>query len=153
MTIILPDKSFKTAISRRSPSSPTRWLSENGLLIGRCLDFGCGKGFDTDYFGMVGYDPYYRPQFPDGEFDTIICIYVLNVLSSFEERDEVLRSVVQLLKPDGVAYFAVRRDLKKSGFTSKGTYQGIVNLNLIVIHKTSHYLIYQADRECKYGIT
>lgn len=109
-----------TAIERTTMSFPTRWLKQNNLLQGEILDFGCGFGFDTDQlkelsFDIAGYDNYYRPEYPEKRFDTIICNYVLNVLEP-NEQAEVLMSVSELLKPTGKAYFAVRRDLKSEGF-------------------------------------
>ena len=109
-----------TAIERTSMSFPTRWLKQNNLLKGEILDFGCGFGIDTEQlkeqgFDIVGYDNYYRPEYPEKRFDTIICNYVLNVLEP-NEQAEVLMAVSELLKPTGKAYFAVRRDLKSEGF-------------------------------------
>ena len=45
------------------------------------LDFGCGRGTDAATYGMDAYDPYWRPEKPTGPYDTIVCIYVLNVVS------------------------------------------------------------------------
>ncbi len=109
-----------TAKNRTTMSFPTRWMKQNNLLKGEILDFGCGFGFDTDQlqeegYNIVGYDNYYRPEYPTKRFDTIICNYVLNVLEP-EEQAEVLMSVSELLKPTGIAYFTVRRDLKNEGF-------------------------------------
>ena len=109
-----------TAKERTSLSFPSRWLKYNNLLKGEILDFGCGFGFDTDKlqkegFNIVGYDNYYRPEYPTKRFDTIICNYVLNVLEP-EAQAEVLMSVSELLKPTGIAYFSVRRDLRNEGF-------------------------------------
>jgi len=109
-----------TAIERTKLSFPTRFLVNKQLLVGKILDFGCGFGFDTDQlkkqgFDIVGYDNYYRPNYPKVRFDTIICNYVLNVLEP-NEQAEVLMSISELLKPTGKAYFAVRRDLKREGF-------------------------------------
>lgn len=112
--------SHLTTIKRTSISYPTRWLRNKNLLKGEILDYGCGYGFDTDYlkekgYNIVGYDNFYRPDYPKKRFDTIICNYVLNVLEP-NEQAEVLMSVSELLKPTGKAYFSVRRDLKNEGF-------------------------------------
>ena len=109
-----------TAKERTSISFPTRWLKQNNLLKGEILDFGCGFGFDADElqkegYSIVGYDNFYRPEYPTKRFDTIICNYVLNVLEP-KEQAEVLMEVSELLKPTGTAYFTVRRDLKSEGF-------------------------------------
>lgn len=141
-----------TAKERTSISFPTRWLKQNNLLEGEILDFGCGFGFDTDQlqkegFNIVGYDNYYRPEYPTKRFDTIICNYVLNVLEP-EEQAEVLMSVSELLKPTGTAYFAVRRDLKSEGFRihyvhKQLTYQCNVVLPYSSIFKNDNCEVYR----------
>jgi diadenosine tetraphosphate (Ap4A) HIT family hydrolase len=124
--------SHLTAKERDSISFPARHLLKNNLLKGKVLDFGCGLGSDVNILkekgvDVVGYDKFYFPQLPNEKFDTIICLYVLNVLQK-EEQTEVLLKVSQLLKPAGTAYFAVRRDVKFEGFRThkihqKQTYQ------------------------------
>lgn len=112
--------SYMTAKRRDSMSAPARWLHKAGLLRGRVLDLGCGYGRDTDDLrqmgvDIVGYDPHYRPERPEGLFDTIICVYVLNVLLPYEQA-EVLMEISQWLRPGGHAYYAVRRDLTQEGY-------------------------------------
>ena len=126
-----------TAIKRSRLSAPARYLLKHDLLKGRILDFGCGLGFDTDELrrqghDITGHDCYYRPKYPEGEFDTIMCIYVLNVLEPYAQA-EVMADIDHLLAPHGTAYFAVRRDLTKEGFRfhpiyRKYTYQCNVRL-------------------------
>ena len=109
-----------TAIKRTRISFPTNWLMKNNLFIGKILDFGCGLGFDVKFlsskgFKITGYDNYYHPKYPTERFDTIICNYVLNILEPYQQT-EVLLQISQLLKPNGKAYFAVRRNIKNEGF-------------------------------------
>lgn len=112
--------------------------------MGKVLDYGCGRGFDCDFLECDGYDPHYRPEQPAHRYDTIFCVYVLNVLPTEEERFEAINSVRKLLKKDGKAYFVVRNDRKSlNGWTSKGTYQTFVDLPFPVIRKTAGYLIYK----------
>jgi diadenosine tetraphosphate (Ap4A) HIT family hydrolase len=121
-----------TAKERDKLSFPANWLLRNKLLNGRILDFGCGFGSDVKYLkeignSIIGYDPYYLNKYPTEKFDTIFCIYVLNVLEQ-RYQAEVLMQVSELLKEGGKAFFAVRRDLKTEGFRihkiyKKTTYQ------------------------------
>lgn len=145
-----------TAIKRVAMSSPARWLKEHGLLKGRILDYGCGYGCDTDElqkqgYDISGFDTHFRPTKPEGKFDTIICVYVLNVLQPLEQAD-VLMNISQWLKPDGKAYFAVRRDLKSEGFRLHAIYkeytyqcnvvlpyQSIENNRGFELYKYEHY--------------
>lgn len=130
-----------TAKERTTVSFPTRWLKNNNLLKGDILDFGCGLGFDTDQlqkdgFNIIGYDNYYRPEYPNRQFDTIICNYVLNVLEP-EEQAEVLMSISELLKPNGIAYFTVRRDLKSEGFRTHFVHkQPTYQCNVVLPYKS-----------------
>lgn len=112
--------SHLTAIERQRLSFPATFLKREGLLAGEILDMGCGVGKDVEIlskenFNIVGYDPYYFPQYPEKKFDTIMCFYVLNVLLP-EEQINVLMNVSEKLKDKGKAYFAVRRDIKFSGY-------------------------------------
>ena len=112
--------SHLTVKERTQQSFPTTQLFEQHVLRGKVLDFGCGLGMDVKFLkerhiDVTGYDPYYQSKYPEERFDTIICIYVLNVLLP-EEQVNVLMSVAELLKPTGKAYFAVRRDIEKNGY-------------------------------------
>lgn len=130
----------KTAISRKTPSLPMRWLHKNGLLDGkRMLDFGSGRGFDAFYFSMEEYDPHHYPEKPRGTFDVITCNYVLNVVEP-SEVPQILSEIRSLLKEDGVAYVSVRRDkdtLKR---------QHLVKLSEEVIKENSNFAIYKIKK-------
>jgi hypothetical protein len=141
--------SYKTAIDRDKPSTPMRWLEENNLLGGkfdRKLDYGCGRGFDADYYNMIGYDPHFRPKLPTGKFRIIVCNYVLNVVSQLE-ANFILYNIRALLVESGVAYITVRRDIKVDGLTDKGTYQRNVKLDLPKVNEIEdEYCIYKMEK-------
>jgi diadenosine tetraphosphate (Ap4A) HIT family hydrolase len=144
--------SHLTAKEREALSFPAKLLLNKKLLAGDVLDFGCGLGKDVELLNtkginIVGYDKYHFPQYPAKKFDTIICIYVLNVLMQ-EEQPNVLMEISQLLKPTGKAYFAVRRDLQFEGFRThkvhkKQTYQCNVKLGYKSIFKNENCEIYE----------
>ncbi|MDJ1185407.1 HIT family protein [Roseofilum casamattae] len=147
--------SHLTAIDRQRLSFPARYLLAQKLLHGQILDFGCGLGNDVQLLSerglqIQGYDPYYFPKYPDRKFDTIICLYVLNVLFP-EEQANVIMDISHLLQPGGKAYYAVRRDLKRQGFRQhyvhkKPTYQCIVKLPFQSIHVDKFCEIYEYVR-------
>lgn len=131
-------------MSRRKPSLPMLELQKRGLLVGRMLDYGAGRGFDADHFGMEKYDPTYWPEHPgpNDVFDTIVCNYVLNVVPP-EAEDEILADIEELLAPGGTAYITVRRDVKEDGLTASGTYQRRVTLDLpVLVEKKGAFATY-----------
>lgn len=138
--------SHLTAISRKTLSAPMRHLIENGhIRFGdnkRVLDFGCGRGQDAACLGIDRYDPHFFPDLPRERPDIIVCSYVLNTLPKSRER-VVLDEIKTLLKPYGVAYITVRRNVKTPGYTSKGTYQRNVRLKLPVVTENANYCIYE----------
>ena len=143
----------KTAISRSKPSAPAQWLYSNvNWDPDTTLDYGCGRGFDVEYFGLHGYDPnsgdpgYHCPLY-GSPFSTILCTYVLNVIESYWERMEVLLMIRNHLTEDGIAYITVRNDKKNlNGKTSTGSWQGHIKLDLPVVRKTSSYIIYKLTK-------
>lgn len=135
----------KTAKVRTRVSVPVRNLFNMNLLQGDILDFGCGHGFDADYYGFDKYDPYWFPEKPTKKYDVVYAGYVLNVL---REDEPVLQDIVSYLKPRGVAYIVVRRDLTKEGFTSMGTFQRNVVLNFPVVYEAKNrYCIYELTNQ------
>jgi SAM-dependent methyltransferase len=152
---------YRTAIARTKVSAPTKFLLREAhiqkLDDSRVLDFGCGKGYDADVYGFDKYDPAFFPDYPTGQYDYIICNYVLNVLTKEDEAD-ILEQIDELLKPDGVAYISVRRDkcykngkLTSEGhFTRRGTYQRHVELKLESVKSMGGfqtYAMYKGDSE------
>ena len=138
---------YQTTKERVRPSFPIMQLLKQNCIIGRVLDFGSGLGIDFEFLKtknieITAYDPHYAPEYPQGKFDTIICNYVLNVLLP-EEQTHILMEVSALLKPQGKAYFAVRRDIKKNAFLFNGTYQCNVILPYKSWLKAEHCEIYE----------
>jgi hypothetical protein len=152
----------KTAIARTALSAPARYLNEQGLLVGRCLDFGCGHGVDAEIlseeqgiFEMCKWDPFFHPdaQLPfefAGRVDTIMCNYVLNVVTQ-KEQEGILWAINYLLRPydyrkpydtPGRAYIAVRRDMKHADASR----QRLVKLNLPVVTENTGFCIYEMWR-------
>ena len=134
-----------TAIGRTRLSAPMGLLSKKGLLKGRVLDHGCGRGFDSKALGVEGWDPWWNPdpKPESGAYDTITSIYVLNTLRFQKDRNAVLADIRRLLKPDGTAYVAVRNDKGSlRGDTGKGTWQGLVELDAPLEAKTAGFAIY-----------
>jgi SAM-dependent methyltransferase len=139
------NNSYKTAITRTKLSSPMRFLKDNNHLIGDCLDYGCGKGFDADYLKIKKYDPHFHNFWPDQLFDTITCNYVLNVIDH-EEAVKIIKRIQSLLKWGGIAYITVRRDIENEGITKKGTLQRNVYLNAPTVVETTRFHIYCITR-------
>lgn len=143
--------SHLTAITRKTLPVPTRWLMSQGLIVGKVMDYGCGKCASVNPPHWFNYDPHYQPNanFGTDRFDTIVCNYVLCTLPSVERMD-VLKHLQVLLRLNGVAYVSVRNDRPKSGwgYSSRGTYQGRVRgLPLECIRKTSQFRIYRLTKE------
>ena len=144
--------SHLTAKERDSLSFPAKHLLNKSLLIGEVLDFGCGFGTDVELLkakglNIIGYDKHHFQEYPLKQFDTILCFYVLNVLLP-EEQATVLMEISQLLKPQGKAYFAVRRDIVYQGFRThkihqKKTFQCNVVLGYESIFKNDNCEIYE----------
>jgi diadenosine tetraphosphate (Ap4A) HIT family hydrolase len=144
--------SHLTAIERTTLSYPARVLLNQKKIKGNILDFGCGIGKDVELLGakgfeIKGFDPHYFPEFPTEKFDAILCFYVLNVLLP-DEQEIVLNQVKSLLKPNGKAYFAVRRDVYYEGFRmhklhKKQTYQCQVTLPFETIYLNENCEIYE----------
>lgn len=143
--------SHKTAMPRRGPSRPCRWLVEQGRMIGPILDWWCGHGDDVVFLrNAYGYDPYHQPELPqEGElFNTVTVTYVLNTIPEYHDRCVIIAEACDYLVEGGWLYVSIRA--KKSdlnGWTSKGTWQGYVADQLRVggftpLRVTSEYEIW-----------
>jgi len=137
--------SHTTAIARKQPSAPMRWLFDADLITGRTLDYGCGRGFDASYYGLDAYDPVWCPASLRGPYDTITCIYVFNVIEE-SAQSNLLRQIRDLLSEDGIAYIVVRRDLPKEGRAGRGCFQRYVELDTPKIREVAGYAIYSVRR-------
>jgi hypothetical protein len=141
-------QSHKTAIARNKLSAPVTLLRDYGLILGRVLDYGAGKG-DIFRFWLRSpdhgeqYDPYWHPVRPKGKFLTVYCGYVLNVLRTNEERMKVIRDAVSYLEPDGVAYFAVRRDVKDFQSTLGARQHVVTPLLPLTVDVKGRFAIYR----------
>lgn len=141
-------ESWRTASPRTEASKPARYLKENGLLIGRLLDYGCGRGRDVEAFHMAGYDPHWRPDASvliKRRYHTITCSYVLNVVHE-DLQPLIIADVMALLAPGGKAYFTVRRDIKVRQMVTKNTLQRPVYLDLPIVLEDSKLCMYEKTR-------
>ncbi|MBP3928821.1 MAG: methyltransferase domain-containing protein [Peptostreptococcaceae bacterium] len=125
---------LKTAITRKTLSVPMRELMNLGLINGKVLDYGAGKGFDLNYFKLLGIDIHgydkYNPEYKNEEilnrnYDVITCNYVFNVIPSLEEHKQVLEILKNI--SDNI-YISVRSDSKaiKDSWIYKEEYLGYV---------------------------
>lgn len=142
------NKSHLTALRRNKLSLPTKYLVEKKLLAGRVLDYGSGQGFDARAVGALPYDPHFQPVLKEeAQFETIYSNYVLNVIEDEDERALALLRIAHFLTNDGIAYITVRNDKKKlNGLAPKGTWQGLIQLNLPVEKKTAGWVMYRLTK-------
>lgn len=158
-----------TALNRSGLSAPMNYLLTNHLLKGKILDFGCGNGQDVDKLKLIGYDivgyDKYNELFNnksilDDCYDTVTCIYVLNVIPELKEHQQILNILAKLGKDIYIAVRTDRKSIKKSWAyieececykTSKGSYQRFYDTNMInkyfkdfeinIIKSTNSYII------------
>ena len=105
-------KNKYSAMARHNPGIAMVFLYKEGLLVGDMLDFGSGRGYDAEYYGMDKYDPNWTEGYPQKKYDTITCNYVLNVVSE-DEQNIIIEQIKGLLKKGGKAYITVRRMKKE----------------------------------------
>jgi len=117
------EKTFKpgnTAMGRSRPSPIARKLFESGKLkthgVKSILDFGCGRGADVQFYqskGFLakGYDPHTPfgcATEPNGCFDMVSCLFVLNVIPNDSDRMKALESAVSYVTTGGLLVISAR---------------------------------------------
>src|SRR5262249_40957495 len=138
-------KELGGAIRRETVSKTARVLAERRLLRGRVLDYGCGFGFDADHFGWEGYDPHYRQKLPQGQFDTIVCNHVANMLTR-ASRQELFAVLKALLTARGKAYVSVSRKIPMCGkIAMRKRIQNYVVLTLPSLYRDGELEIYRLE--------
>ena len=139
------------AMKRKNPSKAATVLQELNVISDNVLDYGCGYGFDADYFGWEKYDPHYFDDYPTKQFDTIVCNYVMNVVSS-RTRQEIIENIKELLTEDGKAYLTAPRNIpvggKYSGYQRRP--QNYVTLSLNSIYCDKNIEIYELNKYDEY---
>ena len=143
-------KELGGAIRRETVSRTARFLDEHRLLLGRVLDYGCGFGFDADHFGWEAYDPHYRQKLPEGQFDTIVCNHVANMLTRGSRRG-LFRVIQALLAPQGKAYVSVSRKVPREGkIALRKRIQNYVVLTLPSLFRDDELEIYRLEAGCDF---
>ena len=154
-------------MARIVPSKPARAAVNAGLVVGRVLDYGCGRGRDVTLFAdrkevdmVTGYDPGHEEWAwpPNGKYDFVQCGFVLNVIERPSERVQVLRTIKGHLTPDGRAMVSVRspEDIAKHApgevfgdgvKTGKGTFQrGFTRDELVTLARRAGLRVLSNER-------
>lgn len=137
--------SHATAIARKTASRPTLDLFNNEKIFGRVLDYGSGKGKDTEFlrsknqlvFCWDDHHPSDSLNTINSRFyDTIICNYVINTVQDWY-RKTIINHITSLLAIKGSAYITTRtakevdsiayrshwRKFEDGYLTKRGTFQ------------------------------
>lgn len=95
----------RTALMRRSLSTPVQALWRHGFLDGTraVFDYGCGRGDDiaalrSRGIEAFGWDPHFRPDAPRTAAHVVNLGFVLNVIEEPEERRHALRAAFALAR-------------------------------------------------------
>ena len=139
------------ALKRKNPSKSSTIFEQLNILSENTLDYGCGYGFDAIYNKWYKYDPYYFDNYPIKKYENIVCINVLNVVSS-KIRKEIITNMQELLEPNGIGYLVYPRNVplkgKYSNFERRP--QNYVILILNSIYKDKHLEIYELKKDSIY---
>ena len=139
-------KELGGAIRRSTVSFAAQWLVEQNLMTGRVLDFGCGFGFDADHYGWEAFDHYYRQRDLEGNYDTIICNHVLNMLTR-ASREKAIRKIQDSLATHGKAYLIVPRNIPVTGKVAlRKRIQNYVILTLPTVYVDQKLEVYRMGK-------
>lgn len=140
------------AMNRKNTSKAASIFENLKILGDNVLDYGCGYGFDADHYKWDKYDPYYFDNYPNKKYDNIVCINVLNVVSS-KIRKEIINNIQNLLNDNGIAYLVAPRNIpvkgKLSGYERRP--QNYVILSLPSIYKDKNLEIYKLCKNDNYN--
>ena len=142
---------WQTAIKRIKLSNPIKWLISHKYLSHdnidiKILDYGSGRGQDAKILAIDQYDPYWYPiELQQTFYDIILCTYVLNVLA-LDEREKTIDKIMNYIKPHGIVYFSVRRDIKKPK-PGKNCTQWPVYLDFPILYENRSFCIYEARKD------
>ena len=125
-------RTSRTAIARREMSRPCReaMLGHRPHPACTVLDYGCGKGRDVaelnnrGYY-VRGYDPHHGPKAVSGEYHVVLLTYVLNVLPTTVERQDVLRKAWARVKQCGGLYVSVRAEPDVTRAAARGNWRKV----------------------------
>jgi len=139
------------ALKRKNPSKSSTIFEQLNILSENTLDYGCGYGFDAIYNKWYKYDPYYFDNYPIKKYENIVCINVLNVVSS-KIRKEIITNMQELLEPNGIGYLVYPRNVPLKGKYSifERRPQNYVILILNSIYKDKHLEIYELKKDSIY---
>jgi DNA phosphorothioation-associated putative methyltransferase len=133
-----PVARHRTALHRRTLSTPMQLLARYGYLEGKhaIFDYGCGHGDDLMALrerGLTaaGWDPHFAPSESKVTADVVNLGFVLNVIENIEERREALEGAYELAGKFlvvsaliGGRMLTERRRLYRDGvLTQRGTFQ------------------------------
>ena len=125
-------KPSNTAIGRVEASPIARKLVTGDILkhhhISTILDYGYGYGCDVSYyedcdFNAKGFDPHGPSKFSaevTGEFDLVVCQFVLNVIADSRERARVCEKLFDHAKVNGFIIVGLQEVVWVFWATSEG---------------------------------
>jgi len=122
-----------TAMHIQRASFPTRWAEEKKIIKSTVVDWGCGRGRDTNWlislnYDVLSYDPFFKPSPSPQEIDfssvnTVLLNYVLNVIESDNERRTLLNDIYSYVYNGTILIVSARSEEEISSFASKSNWK------------------------------